>query len=281
MRHLQLGWDLPIETEVVIPGAPTLIPEQVSTPPVRVVYGCSHLANVRRRDGPYAAAADALQFAAPGVAEYLVRADGVTIAPDPAGPDEDAIAGLLIATALPALLWMRGDIVLHAAAVRSREGQVVAILGPSGAGKSSAVHAFVTAGAQVIADDSIRIAGDGPARRISGLPGGYFQSAGPNTAERILTVVPRERQLSAASLDLIVELAAEADRRFAPVIPSVALARLLRHRHRPRVPRILEREPVTLARLAEIAAHVPFRRWPAAERGNPDMSALVQAVAGG
>lgn len=48
----------------------------------------------------------------------------------------DDVGAQLIANALPALLWLSGSFMLHAACVRLPSGGVVAIAGHSGSGKS-------------------------------------------------------------------------------------------------------------------------------------------------
>jgi hypothetical protein len=96
--------------------------------------------------------------------------------------DVSEIEALLVATALPAILWMRGRFVLHAAAVlMPGRDAAIAIAGPSGVGKSAALAQLIVRGAAVLADDSVSVAVGASGLIASGLPSVYFVRSDDST----------------------------------------------------------------------------------------------------
>jgi hypothetical protein len=84
----------------------------------------------------------------------------VTPAPDMEAP---VLRLMLLGSALAALCYQRGILLLHASAVRAG-GRTLAFCGPAGSGKSSLAAAFVRLGADFVCDDLGRfIAGAPPA----------------------------------------------------------------------------------------------------------------------
>ena len=224
--------------------------------------------------GPYRLAGDRLVFAMPAVARYRCEAGRrITVERDADVSDEELCAHL-IATALPALLWMRGDIVLHAAAacLPGRSGAIV-IGGPSGSGKSTVLRALDDAGADMVADDSICVRADGATLRVSGLAGGYFLSdaVGEKGAGRPFHDVPVTRQRRSAEMTTFVLLGPRrsgGDADIKQVHGVEALEILLASRHRPRVPALLGHSAQVLRELARFAEHLALRRWIRVD-GNP------------
>lgn len=91
-------------------------------------------------------------FEVPEVARYLVEnGSSVTIEPA-AGGDEEAIFRFLRMTPTAALLFQRGVLALHAAAVSNGAGAVL-LAGDSGAGKSSLAAALALRGWSLLSDD--------------------------------------------------------------------------------------------------------------------------------
>lgn len=198
-----------------------------------------------------------LCFTAPGIAEYRCRADGIRVTPHPDAGEAD-VAELLIATALPALLWMRGGFVLHAAAARlPGQDAAIAIAGPSGSGKSTILARLVEAGGALLADDTVLLDARGNA---AGLAGGYFVREGDGTRRRFQPVA-REAALAGAPLAAILMLSRGADATLKRVAPVAAVAQLLANRHRPRVPALLGRHAATLADSALLAGAIPIYAW--------------------
>lgn len=251
---MRIGFDRMIES------APPVIGTIARTPG----YGTRHGAPIRIVRLPIAcdthAAAPrwsfdgtALTFDAPGVARY--RCTPNAIAPLPPAPDtpSDMVEALLVATALPASLWLDGAFMLHASAVvPAGETVALVIAGRSGSGKSRLAAALLARGARLVADDSVAIRGD----RCSGLAGGYHLGA-PGEARAFHPVA---HGCASARLGAILVL----DDIAAPVrVRGVeAVAMLLAHRHRANAARHAGLEPRALADAARLARDVAICRWP-------------------
>ncbi|URW75161.1 hypothetical protein M9980_11475 [Sphingomonas donggukensis] len=264
-----VGWGLAIRSALPVPGVLCGVP-MAAHADVRIERGHVVVPDASACVGPYARAGDALVFL-PGPARYRIASDGIVVdCADPAHPD---VAGLLIATALPALVWMRGTPVLHAACAAPPGGDAVAVVGASGAGKSRVLDQLYAAGWDVVADDSVALSDNGDAILASGLPGGlHLRDAGADDARRWCPIPP-SRQRRSARLAAIIEIAPDADRttRLSGVD---ALATLLRHRHRPRVPELLSLQASVMPTLAAAARACPVWRW----SPEPDFAASVDAV---
>ena len=224
--------------------------------------GNAALAGPARALGPYRLAGDALLFEMPGVARFRCEAGERITVECAAGTSESAVAGYLIATALPALLWMRGDIVLHmAAAVLPGMSGAIAFGGASGSGKSTILHQLVAMGANMVADDTICVRFDGQAPRVSGLPGGYFLH---DADVRAFQSVPSEQCLPSAPLAAVIMLGlrkSSGTAAFHALNGASAFEALLAGRHRPRVPALLGRNEALLPVLARLSGNLPIHRW--------------------
>lgn len=92
-------------------------------------------------------------FAPRGVGVFRASSGrSITVSPAP-GADPDLLRLYLVGQVLPALLYQRGKLVLHASVV-SFGGAVAAFVGQSGSGKSSIAAALYAAGHNLIADDT-------------------------------------------------------------------------------------------------------------------------------
>lgn len=88
----------------------------------------------------------------PGVARYLVE-NGTSITIDSAsGGDADKVKRFLRMTPLAALIYQRGLLAIHAAAVSTEYGAIV-IAGDSGVGKSALTVKLVQMGYKILADE--------------------------------------------------------------------------------------------------------------------------------
>ena len=84
----------------------------------------------------------------------------ITLAPDSETP---VLRLILLGSALAALCYQRGVLLLHASAVRVGD-RTIAVCGPAGSGKSSLAAAFLRLGAEFVCDDLGRfVAGAPPA----------------------------------------------------------------------------------------------------------------------
>lgn len=161
---------------------------------------------------------------------------------------------MLIATVLPALLWSRGEIMLHAAAAVEPDAAAgILFAGPSGSGKSTLLAQALARGGSAIADDSVRLRISHGRVLASGLSGGLYARHGPGDADRRFEPTPRDRCHVEHPVDTLVVLAPAGDepRRLTGV---AALAALLHNRHRPRIATLLGTEPDLLTDLARIAS---------------------------
>ncbi|MDB5534456.1 MAG: serine kinase of the HPr protein regulates carbohydrate metabolism [Hyphomicrobiales bacterium] len=99
----------------------------------------------------------------PDIARFLLS-DGneIQFEPEP-GADEADIPVFILGTVLGILLHQRGQIVLHASAVRV-DGKAILFCGPSGAGKSTMAAALTQRGLPLVTDDicAITVTGGAP-----------------------------------------------------------------------------------------------------------------------
>ncbi len=101
------------------------------------------------------------------VARFLIeKGKRVTMAPYPEA-DEDTLKLYVLGSCMGAILHQRGNLVLHANAIRIDDG-VILFAGESGAGKSTTAAVFHQKGYQVIADDVVAI--DQQELVIGGIP---------------------------------------------------------------------------------------------------------------
>jgi hypothetical protein len=257
-----LAYQLVIRSSMPIPGAISLDGARSRIAPdvdIDVLEGSVAADDLALEAGPYRYIANKLIFEAPNVARYLCTESRITIEPAN-GVDDALVAGHLVATALPASLWMRGDILLHAAAVMLPfADNALAIAGVSGSGKSTVLGELVCTGARVLADDSVCIRMTAAGFIVSGLAAGYFLGRGP----RIFHGLPPDRQAAAAPLAGLVILEvprSDSVARFRQLDGALALEALLNNRHRPRVPALLGATSA-LGTLATISRRLPVRAW--------------------
>ncbi len=225
---------------------------------------------------------EGLRLEIPGVASYHCRAREIAITPrrGTSHSAPSALGDYLIASALPAALWMQGRLVLHAAAVCTHAGgRALGLMGRSGSGKSPLAAGFVARGALLLAEDSIAIA-LGPGGPIaSGLPGGLFLRGDHET--RQFRPLARHQTIDAAQLGALVVLdPTAAESRLTRLSPTRAIEAVLSHRHRPRAPGLLGMQAKVLRDCIGLIRTVPvfaWRRPNAIGLGAPDGAELDEA----
>jgi len=159
-----LSIDSPIALPELVPAA-----NDEGAPDVRIelerVPAGERLDSARQL-GPYLwAGPSELALTIPGIARFLVsEGRRILVEPDP-GIDEDSVRVFLLGSALGALLFQRGLLVLHGNAVRVGDACMVCV-GPSGAGKSTLAAAFLQRGHEILADDVVPV--DGECRALPG-----------------------------------------------------------------------------------------------------------------
>lgn len=197
-----------------------------------------------------------LSFTPPRIANYRCAPRSIVITPFAGVPDDD-VEALLIATALPALLWLEGAFVLHAACVVPHGASgALAIAGASGSGKSRLAAAFLARGGTLVADDSIAFRRSGDRPMGTGLGGGYHQGA-PDPTARAFHTLPKASTCPSAKVTAIVMLDDDIQR-----LSGVdAVAALLANRHRASVPWRCGLEAKALADAAWLARTVPIYKW--------------------
>jgi len=256
MSHFHRGYALTFESEFDLPGATEIEPLPETIVDVTIAHGRIPAERCRDRRGFFARLDEGVLVSPPGRAQYWCP-DSHNILVDPAGgADPRAVSEGLCAFAIPALLWMRGDILLHAAAaVIPGADSAIIIAGHSGTGKTTVLTQLAEAGARIVADDIVRLDAD---LTISGLPG--LLRLGSGGVDR--TVAPGQR-CAAAPLG-VVHVLAERSRQtpaFRPLSVSQRMHALLAYQYRPRVPRMLGLARTMLPKLARIAETVPMFEW--------------------
>jgi hypothetical protein len=83
--------------------------------------------------------------------------DGKTMIVDTLETDLDFLSLFIVSEPLGILLFQRGDILLHASAIKLPNGDGIVFMGEPGAGKSTTAAAFVKAGCNIISDDLVAI----------------------------------------------------------------------------------------------------------------------------
>lgn len=161
MNFIYNCYDLIIKSEmaltemVALSGAPDTID-------VGITQGAVNPAGLDGAEqiGPFLwATPNVLQLHVPDVARFLIS-DGKSIVFDPApGIDEDSVRVFMLGSALGALLFQRGYLVLHGNAVQVGDGCIICV-GQSGAGKSTLAAAFMQRGYKLLADDVVPIGND-------------------------------------------------------------------------------------------------------------------------
>lgn len=261
MRRL-IAYGLRVRSEIDIPGA---LPDRDASAGTDLTVTLIEFSS-GQSDQIYRFEGEDLCFTAPGVAEYRCRPDQVKVVPDPSASADD-IGEFLVATALPIVLWMRDQFVLHAAAASlPKDNLAIAIAGVSGIGKSTVLAQLLAAGASIVGDDTLRVEKrqeTSGVYRISGLGGGYFLTEDGNTP-RAFRTAPANRLLRSAPLGAILILSrggAGESASLQRVRPVRGVEHLLANRHRPRVPALLGQHAQTLADSALLANTIPIYEW--------------------
>lgn len=154
---------LAVASEIELPGA-IAAAQQTGAPDIAVRSGQvpAALEQASARGATWEIAGDKLLFRVPDVARFLLsggREIAFEAAPGVATGD---ISIFLLGTVLGILLHQRGQIVLHASAVRVND-KAVLFCGPSGAGKSTLAAALAQRGFPLVADDfcAVTVSGAG------------------------------------------------------------------------------------------------------------------------
>ncbi|MDO8653364.1 MAG: hypothetical protein Q7R66_14355 [Undibacterium sp.] len=220
--------------------------------------------NIEKHLEPYSWSPGQIVFDMPSVARYLCER-GVAIIIEPAaGAEKRAIEEMLIATALPVLLWMRDQIILHASClIPVGLTASIAISGPSGIGKSTLLEQFYARGAKVVGDDTILLCLNNGVAVASGLPCS-IQARTANSATRHEMFVAKERTLASsplAALFLLTRTPTQSSNQspFVELKGAEAILAILAQRHRARVLSLLGKEATVFKTITSILSQKTFK----------------------
>ena len=242
------AFGLNIASEFEIPGGIRVEPP-VSNPDIVITAGGTSIGAVDAVNGPYTRNGNALLLDAAGVARYYAPSSAQLFIKPYRDADPKDVSALLIATALPMLMWMRGGLLLHAAGiVPARMEQAIAIAGPSGIGKSTLATGLIDAGGRLIGDDSLWLTVQDDTPIVSGLSA-ILHKSDRLSVHRSKIAIPPESRVESAQLAAIIVLRM-ADIKTAPSANRLqgadTLEALLKNRHRPKIPAILGIEAALL-----------------------------------
>ncbi len=143
---------LVVASEIELPGA---IPTREAGAPaitVRAAPVPAVLEDATKRGATWQIAGDRFLFHVPGVARFLLSGGREIIFEPAPGVEAGDVAIFLVGTVFGILLHQRGEIVLHASAVRVA-GKAVLFCGASGSGKSTLAAALAQRGFPTVSDD--------------------------------------------------------------------------------------------------------------------------------
>ena len=257
MSRFYRGYASIFSSEIDLPGATEIEPLPETVVDVAITCGRVPAERCRHRRGFFARLDEGILVSPPGRAHYWCIDSRNILVDAEAGVDPGAVSDGLCAFAIPALLWMRGDILLHAAAaVLPGADSAVVIAGHSGTGKTTILAQLAEAGARIVADDIVRL---DPERAVSGLPA--LLRLAPGGVD--LAVAPGQR-CAAAALGAVYVLAGPRTRQalaFRPLSVDQRMRVLLGYQYRPRIARMLGLAGTMLPALARIAETVPMFEW--------------------
>jgi hypothetical protein len=155
---------LAVASEIALPGAIAAAQPANATPDILVRAGSvpEALPQASARGPTWEIAGDKFLLHIPGVARFLLSGGREIVFEAAAGVDAADISIFLAGTVLGILLHQRGQVVLHASAVRVN-GKAVLFCGASGAGKSTLAAALAQRGFPLVTDDfcAVTIGGAG------------------------------------------------------------------------------------------------------------------------
>ena len=175
--------------------------------------------------------------------------------------DPTQLQAVIVATAIPTVLWIEQALVLHAGAVLlPGRDRATLVAGHSGVGKSTMIKALTARGARLIADDSVRLVAGDTCWRASGLPGGWFFDR-PDGSRRFHRLASGSCPSEAAVGEVLFMSRTPAAWAIGEVRGAAAVEAVLVHRHRPQVPALLGRADAVFRQSAGFAAVTRCWSW--------------------
>lgn len=259
---------LTVASPFALPGAARV---ETGTPDLVIVRGPAQLSGSAEQRGPYRRQDTRLELDIPDAGRFLLGAPGRLEVAERSDVDPEVLGAFLIASGLPMLLWQRGGLLLHASGVALGD-RVIALSGPSGVGKSTIARAMLDHGGQLLGDDTLWLPDPEQPAWAQGITGGQFLRDAA-TGEPRFNSLPPARQAGPGNLSALVILSHEPKDpvRLGPVAAAQAV---LRARHRPLVPELLDRNAAVLAHCIRLAAALPVFRL-GIEPGKPEAAAAM------
>ena len=154
---------LAVASEIELPGAIPARDVDLPTVTVRAAAVPASLPDATKKGATWQISGDRFLFQVPDVARFLLSGGREIVFEAAPGIAPADVAVFLTGTVFGILLHQRGEIVLHASAVRVA-GKAVLFCGPSGAGKSTLAAALAQRGFPSVSDDlcAITLAGAVP-----------------------------------------------------------------------------------------------------------------------
>jgi hypothetical protein len=146
------GAVLAVASEIELPGAVPTPGADAAAITVRAAPVPAALQDATARGATWQIAGKRFLFQVPGVARFLLSGGNEIVFEPAPGVDGGDVSIFLIGTVFGILLHQRGEIVLHASAVRVA-GKAVLFCAPSGSGKSTLAAALAQRGLPLVADD--------------------------------------------------------------------------------------------------------------------------------
>lgn len=155
-----------------------------------------------------------------GLARFRIDFTAQRITPQAlAGCEENSLVHLLMDQVLPRAACHQGRLVMHASAVRLKDGRIIAFSGPSGRGKSTLALAFKRAGHEVITDDCLLLEQrDGHVKAIPAYPS---MRLWPDS----LAALAGDERLQGVQVSSMAHYTSKKQLRFAPAAMPAAVGR--------------------------------------------------------
>lgn len=224
----------------------------------------------------------------------IVARRNIRVYPCP-GAATESVRHVILDQALPRLLALRGELVLHAAIVQSSDERTLLLIGDSGRGKSTLTGAFLTSGRCVANDDGAVVNVEG--QRLLATPTYPSLRLLPDSRERLFAAVDdqtlpvadytRKRRLPvpgisrATPVDTIVLLAPPAAPHTAPRLipepPALACMALIRNGFQLDLSDVGNLKTL-LAKASDAAQRVPVYQlhYPRQYEALPEVMALLE-----
>lgn len=259
-----IAYGLSVQSAVKLPSA---VFHQALASDITVSFGINSISDTPVKiDAPYTLLNDHVLFSMPTGETYACSQQSVVIDRG-VNKTGEGIQGMLAATALPVVLWLRGDIVLHAAGMLlSGQPSGLAIAGASGSGKSTLLRQLMSeSGSSVVGDDTLRLTVIDEQLMMSGLPQviHYRDTPSCTLEARQMHPVKPENTLGTAPLHSLFILGSRTtgEANFTKLNGTCATMALMQQIHRPKIVNLLNAAPASFNALMTWQILLDKMRW--------------------